>query len=152
MPSNLPFSSIVLLLVACNPFREGTMNGKVEAKGDIGNWVVEQGTCYSGQREQYFGVIGYGADGTGIAIKLVKDSVRGWTAVINQADTCKTEAEKGGCRATIFAPTDCTTLDVDLVNSNTTINDVRAVDGKLRIDCSNDKSSLKGQLIFDRCH
>ena len=51
----LRFSPILLLLAACNPFREGTMNGKVEAKGDIGNWVVEQGTCYSGQREQYFG-------------------------------------------------------------------------------------------------
>jgi len=142
----------VAALAACNPFRDGTVTGRVEGKGAIGSWVLDKGTCYSGQREQYFGAIGYGPDGSGIAIKLVKDGVRGWTAVVNQADTCKNEAEKGGCRAMVFAPGDCATLDIDVNNTNTTINDIRAVDGTLRIDCSNDTSSVKGQLTFDRCH
>ena len=142
----------LLVLVACNPFREGAVSGRLEGKGTIGSWTFEQGTCYSGQREQYFGVIGYGPDGSGIAVKLVKDGVRGWTAVVNQAENCKAEVEKGGCHATVFAPNDCTTLDVDIHDTNTTINDIRAVDGTAKVDCSNDGGAIKGTLTFDRCH
>lgn len=150
--------ALILLLCACNPFKEGAVSGHIEGKGEVGTWTLESGACYSGQREQYFGVIGYGPDGTGVAVKLVKDGVRGWTAIVNHADSCKSAAasggngEKGGCRATIFAPNDCTTLDVELTNTNTTVNDIRAVDAKLRIDCSDDKSTVKGTLTFDRCH
>lgn len=141
-----------LACVACNPFRDGTVTGRIEATGEAGTWVLTQGSCFSGQREQYHGMIAYGPDGSGIAIKLVKDAVRGWSAVINQADSCKSEVEKGGCRSIILAANNCTTLDVDHAVSNTTINDVRAIDGKLRIDCANGKSSIKGELVFERCH
>jgi hypothetical protein len=144
--------ALLLLLVACNPFRDGTVTGKLESKGDAGDWVLTQGTCYSGQREQYMGMIAYGPDGTGISIKLVKDAVRGWSAVINRADTCKSELEKGGCRAIVLAANNCAALDVDHTTTNTTINDVRAIDGKLRIDCSTDTGSIKGELTFERCH
>jgi hypothetical protein len=145
-------AALLVTVAACNPFREGAVTGRLESKGEAGNWVLEQGTCYSGQREQYHGVIGIGPDGTGIAVKLVKDGVRGWTAVINRADTCKTSAEKSTCNAVVLTPTDCTTLDVDLANSNTTINDIRVIDGKLRIDCATGANSIKGELTFDRCH
>ncbi len=138
--------------VGCNPFRSGSVKGHVEAKGELGNWVLEKGNCYSGQREQYFGVIGFGPDGSGIAIKLVKDGVRGWTAIVNQASSCRNEAEKGGCKAVVFAPNDCTTFDVDVTRTNTTVNDIRALDGTLHIECSNDTSSVKGNLTFDHCH
>jgi len=142
----------LLALIACNPFREGSVSGRVDGKGGVGTWTFEQGTCYSGQREQYFGVIGYGPDGSGVAIKLVKDGVRGWTAIVNQADNCKAEVENGGCRATVFAPNDCTMLDVDIRDTSTTINDIRAVDGTAKIDCSNEGGAIKGTLAFDRCH
>jgi hypothetical protein len=141
-----------LLLVACNPFREGTVAGRIESVGEAGTWVLEQGTCYSGQREQYHGAIGIGPDGTGIAVKLVKDSVRGWTAVINKAETCKSTVEKSSCQAIVLNTTNCTKLDVDLITTNTTINDVRVVDLKLDMDCSNGTSSIKGKLAFERCH
>lgn len=144
--------ALLLLLVACNPFREGTVTGRVESKGEAGNWVLTQGSCFSGQREQYHGMIAYGPDGSGISIKLVKDAVRGWSAVVNQADTCKSEVEKGGCRAVVLAANNCTTLDVDHTPTGTTINNVRAIDGKLRIDCASGTNSIKGELVFDRCH
>ncbi|MBS1118023.1 MAG: hypothetical protein H6Q90_251 [Deltaproteobacteria bacterium] len=143
---------IVVGLAACNPFRAGEVNGRVESTGDTGAWVMEKGTCYSGQREQYFGALALGPEGTGIGIKLVKDSVRGWTAVVNIAGECKQVAEHGNCRAIAFSPAECTTLDVDLANNNTTINDIREIEGKLQIDCKTETASVKGQLIFDRCH
>jgi hypothetical protein len=143
---------MLLLLVACNPFREGTVTGKIEATGEVGTWTLTQGACFSGQREQYHGMIAYGPDGSGISIKLAKDPVRDWSAIVNQADTCKSEVEKGGCRAIVLQSNHCTTLDVDHKTTSTTINDVRVIDGKLRIDCSNGTSSIKGELVFDRCH
>jgi hypothetical protein len=139
-------------LAACNPFRSGEATGHVESTGETGAWVLDKGTCFSGQREQYFGAVALGADGTGIGIKLVKDSVTGWTAVVNMADDCKQAVEHGSCRAVIFTPASCTTLDVDLANNNTTINDIREIEGKLVLDCKTEKASVKGQLIFDRCH
>lgn len=143
---------LLLILAACNPFKDGTVSGKIESKGEGGDWVLTSGSCFSGQREQYHGMIAYGPDGTGIGIKLVKDPTRGWSAVINKADSCKNELEKGGCRGIVLTGTECSTLDVDYTATNTTINDVRAVEGKLRIDCSDAKSSIKGELVFDRCH
>jgi hypothetical protein len=146
------FAVLLVLVAGCNPFREGTVSGRVESRGEAGTWVLEQGTCYSGQREQYQGVIGIGPDGTGIAIKLVKDSVRGWTAVINQAETCTSSVERARCKAVVLNTTNCTTLDVDLEHTNTTINEIRVVDAKLRIDCASETSSIKGHLVFERCH
>jgi hypothetical protein len=147
----LRLAALLVTIAACNPFREGTVNGALESKGEAGTWVLQQGTCYSGQREQYHGVIGIGPDGSGIAVKLVKDGVRGWTAIINQADQCKTSAEKG-CKAIVLSATNCTKLDVDLAQTNTTINDIRVVDAKLTMDCTSGGSSIKGHLAFDRCH
>ncbi|MBA2540026.1 MAG: hypothetical protein H0V17_10365, partial [Deltaproteobacteria bacterium] len=111
---------VVVFGSACNPFKEGTVTGKIEATGEAGTWVLTQGTCFSGQREQYHGMMAYGPDGSGIGIKLVKDAVRGWSAIVNQADSCKTEVEKGGCRAIILASNNCTLLDVDHKTTNTT--------------------------------
>jgi len=143
---------LFLVLVACNPFKDGTVAGKIESKGDAGDWVLTEGTCYAGQREQYHGMIAVGPGGTGIAIKLVKDAVRGWTALINNAVGCKTELEKGGCKAIALTANECSTLEVEHATTNTTINDIRAVEGKLRIDCRIGASSIKGELVFDRCH
>ena len=143
----------VLLLAACNPFKSGEVNGRIEASGsETGNWVLEKGACASGQREGYHGVIGYGPDGSGVAIKLVKDAVRGWTAVVNKADSCKTQVEKSACKAIILAPSDCTTLEVEVGPTNTTINDVKVVEGTLKIDCTIATSTIKGQLTFSYCH
>ncbi len=143
---------IVLGLAACNPFRNGELKGRVEGTGDVGTWVLEQGTCYSGQREQFHGVMGLGPEGTGIGVKLVKDGVRGWTAVINRADDCKAAVEKTGCRGVVFSPESCTTLEVDIEPTNTTINNIKSVEGGLRIDCKTATASIKGQLTFERCH
>jgi hypothetical protein len=150
--ARMRLAAVLVMIAACNPFREGAVTGRLESNGEAGTWVLEQGTCYSGQREQYHGVIGIGPDGTGIAVKLVKDGVRGWSAVINHAESCKTSAEKQKCNAIVLTATNCTTLDVDLENTNTTINDIRVVEAKLRMDCSSAAGSIKGTLAFERCH
>jgi hypothetical protein len=146
------FAYCLLALAACNVFKDGTVSGRVESKGDAGTWVLEKGACYSGQRESYFGAIAHGPEGSGVAIKFVKDSLKGWTAVINKADTCKAGVEKSECKAIVLSANECKTLDVDLATTNTTVNDVRVVEGKATIDCASDTGSIKGELIFTHCH
>jgi hypothetical protein len=139
-----------LLLCGCSVFKDGTASGRVESKGELGAWTLEQGKCFSGQRENYFGAIAYGPDGSGIAIKLVKDSVKGWQAVVNQPETCKGAAS--ACKAVVLPASACKTLDVTLETTNTTVNDVKVIEGKATFDCESGNDSLKGSLVFDHCH
>lgn len=138
---------LVLVMTACNVFRDGTVAGRLESKGEAGTWVLATGKCSSGEREHYFGAIAYGPEGSGVAVKLVKDAVRGWNAIVNIADSCK-GAEAGGCRAVVLAEDSCKKLEVDLHTTNTTVNEVRVVEGKASIDCN----GLQGELTFDYCH
>ena len=144
---------VLLVLAACNPFKSGSIEGKVESKGAAGNWVLTSGNCQSGQREAYFGAVAFGPEGSGVAIKLVKDATKGWSLVVNKADTCKAGPEKSDCRAIVLTADNCTKIDVDVSNTNTTINDVKVVDGKLDIDCSDGPdNSIKGKLTLSYCH
>lgn len=143
---------MLVMLAGCSVFKDGTVAGRVESKGSMGNWVLESGACFSGQRESFFGAVAQGPEGSGIAIKLVKDGVKGWTAVVNQPDTCKTGAEKSKCMATVLAADQCKTLDVELANTNTTVNNIRVIEGKLDIDCSSGNDSIKGSLTLTHCH
>jgi hypothetical protein len=143
----------MLLLVACNPFKSGSIEGQLESKGAAGNWVLSSGSCNSGQREAYFGAIAFGAEGTGVAVKLVKDPTKGWSVIVNKADTCKAGPEKADCRAIVLTADNCTKFDVDVTNTNTTINDIKVVDGKLELDCSDGPdNTIKGKLTLNYCH
>jgi hypothetical protein len=142
----------LFVLASCSAFRDGEATGHIESTGETGTWVLDKGLCRSGEREHYSGAIAVGPEGSGIAVKLVKDPIKGWNAVINIADSCKAKAEKGGCQAVVLTSSDCKTLDVELGPTNTTVNDVRVVEGKLTIDCKSGTSTIKGQLTFDYCH
>jgi hypothetical protein len=143
---------LVGLVAACNPFKEGTVTGHVESKGAMGSWSLDTGTCQSGEREHYMGAIAFGPEGSGVAIKVVKDAVKGWTAVVNRADTCKAGVEKSECKAIVLAESDCTKLAVDVHPTNTTINDIKVVEGSVELDCASGNDSLKGRMVFDYCH
>lgn len=143
---------VALVLAACNPFKEGSVAGRIESKGTaMGSWVLDKGSCFSGQREQYFGAIAHGPEGSGVAIKLVKDSIKGWSAVVNVPDTCKQAA--ADCKAIVLTAADCTKLDVEISPTNTTVNDIKVVEGRLVADCADTNgNSLKGELTLSYCH
>ena len=132
----------------------GTARGHVESTGETGTWTLTEGRCYSGQLDSYYGVITWGPKGSGISIKLVKDQVRGWTAVVDEADICKPGMPDDKCIANVFSRNNCKTLQVSLHRNGTTINGVRELDGSLTMDCteSHGKAHVVGQLSFDSCH
>jgi len=143
-------------LAGCNTikemFKDGTITGKIESKGELGNWVLDKGLCFSGQRENYFGAIAVGPDKSGVAIKLVKDPVKGWSAIVNEAPSCAGAAEKAACKARVFTPETCKKLEADVTTTNTTVNDVKVVNGRIAIDCEAGTSSVRGELTLTYCH
>jgi hypothetical protein len=141
---------VMVMLAACNPFKEGSISGKVESKGLLGDWVLDSGKCHSGQRENYFGAIAWGPEGSGIAIKLVKDPTKGWIAMVNDAKTCKTGGSD--CKALHFTAESCAKLKVAIEPTNTTINDIKVVEGFVELDCVEGANSLKGRLDLTYCH
>lgn len=141
---------VVLGLAACNPFKDGTVAGHVESKGAMGAWSLDTGSCQSGEHEGYFGAVAFGPEGSGVAIKVVKDAVRGWTAVINRADTCK--GDKTACKAISIGEKECTKLAIDIRTTNTTINKIKVVEGTVELECASGDDSIKGRLTLDYCH
>jgi len=140
----------VVALTACNPFKEGSISGKVESKGTLGDWVLETGPCQSGQRENFFGAVAFGPEGSGIAIKVVKDPTKGWAAVINKPETCKSGA--AACKAVTVTGDGCAKFDIVVEPTNTTVNDIKVVEGKLDIECVDGNNSIKGTLNLSYCH
>jgi hypothetical protein len=143
---------VLFALAACNPFRSGSLEGKIESKGTAGTWTLTSGKCISGQREAYFGALALGPDDSGVAIKAVKDPTKGWSLIVNIAETCKAGPEKSDCRAIVLTKDNCSKFDVEISNTNTTVNDVKVVEGTFDIDCVDGESYVKGKLKLDYCH
>lgn len=151
MPRFTLLLALVVSLSSCKAFRTGTVEGKLEATGGE-TWTLTKGECYSGQRENYFGVIGFGAKESGIAVKIAKDPIKGWAAIVNIPETCASQVESGGCKARVLTADGCDVLQAAVSRTNTTVNDIRVLEGSLQLDCKVDDVHLKGKLTFDNCH
>ncbi|MEJ7603024.1 MAG: hypothetical protein WKG01_34375 [Kofleriaceae bacterium] len=148
---------VVCAVFGCNTIKEmfkpGTVSGRMESKGELGDWVMDKGLCYSGENEKYFGALAVGPDESGIAIKLVKDPTKGWQVMVNNATTCAgSGAEKSKCSSVVLNPEHCKKLEADVVTTNMTINNVKVVNGKVTLDCAVGTSTIRGELTLDHCH
>ncbi len=142
-----------ILVFVLWPKRPGTARGDVESSGTTGAWTLTEGRCYSGQSHSYYGVEVWGPKGSGISIKLAKDQVHGgWTAHVNETDSCTAGTPQGDCTALVFYEKDCRTLRVALHRSHLVVNGIKALDGSMSMDCTYDKAHVVGDLTFDDCH
>ena len=148
--------SLVFAVAGCDAvkdmFKPGTITGRIESKGELGDWVLDKGLCFSGESEHYFGVIARGPDKTGIAIKMVKDPTKGWSVAVNNATTCANATEASDCKAIVFTPESCKKLEADVETTSMTVNNVKVVHGKLAIDCEAGQSFVRGELKLTHCH
>ena len=153
---------VVSSVLGCNAIKEimrnGTATGRMESKGELGDWVFDKGLCFSGEKEKYYGAVAVGPQDSGIAIKLVKDPVKGWQVLVNNAPTCARRAdakdvvEKSACKATVLTAESCKKLEADVVTTNLTVNGIKVVTGKVTLDCEAGTSSIRGELTLDHCH
>ena len=57
------------------------------------------------------------------------------------------------CRAVPINESDCDVFKASVTRTNTTVNDIRKLDGSVTLDCTfKDGGTLKGKMSFDGCH
>jgi hypothetical protein len=126
----------------------GTAYGRLESSGETGAWVFEQGPCYSGELDGYFGAQAEAQAGDGIGIRFLKDPLKGWAMKVNVPDTCKGSAR---CQAVIFMPDQCKTFDVDIALDTTHGRRVKWYGGTVAVDCTIGKTHISGELTLHAC-
>ncbi len=116
-----------------------TLEGTLVASGDrLGAFTFAADACSSGQPRGYFGVE-LTAQGTpGTVLRAIRDPVRGTLLVF----------ERNGGQPLVLSPENCTTLDVQISQTNTRINGVWVMEGRAHADCA----ELKGSVTFSGCH
>ncbi len=92
--------------------------------------------CRSGQAYGFFGVDV--VDEAGHVVRVISDPVQGPVVMVQR--------EPGKARR--LALQSCATSEVRIVRTNTTVNDVRVLDGTARLDCP----EVKADLSFEGCH
>jgi hypothetical protein len=113
-------------------------SGKLQASGTLGSWVFEPDACSSGQHEGFGGVILTSKAHPGRVVRVVRDPVRGSLVVV---------ASQGAPNHVIGSDS-CSRFDVSVVRTDTSINDIWAMDGRMTLECK----SLSGSATFEGCH
>ena len=114
------------------------VSGRLESNGAAGSWVFTPDDCVSGQREGFGGVVLSSNEDRARVVRVVKDPVKGGLLVV---------AETSG-KTHVFDPDACSSLDLLVERTNTSINDIWVVDGKASVRCE----GLSGSVKFEGCH
>jgi hypothetical protein len=114
------------------------VSGRLRANGALGSWSFEPDDCTSGQREGFGGVVLTAAAHPERVIRVVRDPVRGSLVVV---------ASQGQPNL-VLAADSCPRFEVNVERTNTSINEIWAVDGSLTIECRD----LVGSAVFEGCH
>jgi hypothetical protein len=125
---------------------EGKASGRIESSGTTGDWVLDRGTCYSGEREGFFGVTVESPQLNGPSVMFVKNPVGGWVVKARIAGSCHGDT----CTSMVYTKDECETLDVDLKLDPTRKS--QFFNGSASIDCSVDGSRVSGTLTMEACH
>jgi hypothetical protein len=119
--------------------------GTVEASGPpLGDFVMKPNRCASGQHQGFRGVILTSGDSTQ-RIQVVEDPIRGSVVQIAIPSTCS----GGRCEVLPVTSDDCDLFSIHIGDTNTTVNNIRVVEGFLKLDCSFEAGgSLKADVTF----
>lgn len=116
------------------------LEGSFVAKGtSAGDWTLTPDECDSGQRRGFIGVDLSAGD---TLVRMVESPTQGPTVVIN----------RGGKRVATLNPETCKTFLRSIKRTNTTVNDVRLLDGFVELDCRLPKGgTIRGKVTFENC-
>jgi hypothetical protein len=124
---------------------EGKASGNIESSGTTGDWVLDRGPCYSGEREGFFGVTVESSQENGPAVMFVKTPVGGWVVKARIAGSCHGNT----CTSMVYTNDECEVLDVDLKLDPSRKS--QFFNGSASIDCSVDGSHVFGKLAMEAC-
>jgi hypothetical protein len=122
--------------------------GAVVSQGQpLGDFTFTPKECKSGQHEGFHGVFLLPEADNGGGIKIVNDPVRNtWVIHVEVPGSCSPT-----CKVVTLDPTKCATYDVAVERTNTTVNDIRLLDGRLNLRCSFEDGSASANVKFEGC-
>ncbi len=119
--------------------------GTVTSTGGTGDWTMHVDECESGERTQYFGIafFDHTQRALGGHINLRED----------ETPLLSINTPRQGGSEEIRSP-GCSVWDVDLRRTNSTYNNIWAMDGHARFDCQyhDPEARVTGDLQFRSCH
>jgi len=140
----------IVAMVAFGVFDEGVVTGELRGSGPLlGEVAFQADACRSGQPDGFQGVY-VGATGRSDArLKAFEDPIHGSLVLLQVPGSC----EGPRCKQVLLTAETCTQFAVRIRKTNTTINEVRVLDGELSLECalaSGDR--IAGELRFEGCH
>lgn len=152
MKRNLIFFilAITLLLVSkCST----VIKGEIISEGNpAGNFSLSPLHCYSGERMQFYGIILSQGVNEGAVLTGIIDPIKGRIIKLRIPNSCQAD-DNDDCKEIFIPKESCSVYKIHLERTNVTINRIRALRGKLQLDCKfKEGGSLKGTIEFDLCH
>jgi hypothetical protein len=128
----------------------GEVKGEIRGSGPlVGDFTFKPDACGSGQSDGFLGVFLGAVDRSDARVKVFKDPLYGEVVLLQVPDSC----DGPRCKQVILKGESCAEFAVRIEKTNTTINDVRVLDGELHLECalaSGDK--ISGDVRFEGCH
>lgn len=138
----------MLLLVGCG--ENGLFGSEVDGKVAAAvaefktKWEMTPTACYSGERAGFFGVDLAENDDQETLVRIVSDPIDGFSVGTN--------VPRQDVAVFVSAADGCETFDVDVVRTNTRVNNIWAVDGHALVDCDLPGLSFHVDVNFAGCH
>jgi len=114
------------------------VSGQLRASGALGSWTFQADDCSSGEREGFGGVVLTASTDSARLIRIVQDPVRGNLVVVASP----------GRPNHVLDDKSCKRFEVNVNRTDTRINKIWAVDGRVTIECG----ELTGSVVFETCH
>jgi len=131
----------------------GSVEGTVRSRGQpFGDRERELTTCYSGDRQNYFGVAlkpeDRSFDSAG-GVKILKNAADQWAVYVERPLGCV----PAQCELVELDRKQCSVFDVDVRNSGITVNEIRGHKGRAKLECRfPEGGSLSAALEFSGCN
>jgi hypothetical protein len=138
-------SILAILLVGISGCATTKLQGSFATEGPVlGQKTFQPTSCYSGDREYFFGV-----DLTSkvdpMQIRILQDPVKGtFVKVITGAEGTSSEL--------LFDGVSCKVLRGNLQQTKWRVNDIRDMSGELELDCDASGETIRGTIVFHHCH
>ena len=141
---SIPF--IIFFIGNCSTI----IKGEIISKGkQLGEFNFNPNECFSGERMQFHGITLSVKDG-GVLTGII-DPIKGKVIKVRTPKSCKSEDDD--CNEFFISKNSCSIYKINIQTTNVIINKIRALDGKLELDCKfPEGGSIKGKIEFENCH
>lgn len=122
-----------------------SLRGSFVTEGSVlGQKTFQPTSCYSGDREYFFGV-DLTSKADPMQIRILQDPVKGtFVKVITGAESVGSEI--------LFDGSSCKVLHGNLQQTKWRVNEIRDMSGQLELDCDASGERIRGNIVFHHCH